>query len=415
MPECHDYQVRHLFLLIGENPLPNYVAARTLLKFGGIAYLIYTSQTELQAKRLRDCLDACSELSLQDAQLISIDGYESDSYHIHQEVERAIQKLPQDDSVGLNYTGGTKAMAVHAYHAFIQARPNVVFSYLDSRRLELCIDQKNGERFHKKVLIHLTLEEIFDLHNLSLKRPASSAPKLPEAAIALAQLHLDKDIAASWRSWCDNVLKKEAKNEKDKYLSESKLKQVVVDLRALPSEIVEVLSSHFPTTSGSLSLETVQSIKSLSSTEAFCKWLDGTWLEEYTLQQIQSLPEQYKIFDSATSFPIEDPKKVSANDFFEFDVAFTRGYQLFALSCTTDSTKGRCKQKLFEAYLRAKQLGGDEARVALVCCSDTPDSLKAQLETMLDNPKIAVFGRQQLANLSEHIESWMIKNDREAQ
>ena len=54
-----------------------------------------------------------------------------------------------------------------------------------------------------------------------------------------------------------------------------------------------------------------------------------------------------------------------------------------------------CKQKLFEAQLRAGQLGGDEARIALVCCYDYPtDQLKKELDFVIkDDAKIEVFGR----------------------
>lgn len=48
-----EYKVDHLFLLIGENPLPNYVAARTLLNSNKNAYLVYTNQTRSQKDKLK--------------------------------------------------------------------------------------------------------------------------------------------------------------------------------------------------------------------------------------------------------------------------------------------------------------------------------------------------------------------------
>ncbi|MFN5863521.1 MAG: hypothetical protein ACK451_16365, partial [Pseudanabaena sp.] len=50
------YKVQHLFLLIGTNPLPNYIAARQLLTDGGTAYLVYTSETKCWKDRLLDRL-----------------------------------------------------------------------------------------------------------------------------------------------------------------------------------------------------------------------------------------------------------------------------------------------------------------------------------------------------------------------
>ena len=51
---------------------------------------------------------------------------------------------------------------------------------------------------------------------------------------------------------------------------------------------------------------------------------------------------------------------------FEIDVALVRGHRLYVISCTTDTTLGLCKSKLFEVAMRARQLGGDLARFALV-------------------------------------------------
>ena len=51
-----DHKTKHLFLLIGENPLPNYVATMKLLDKGGTAYLVHTNQTVSQQERLKIAL-----------------------------------------------------------------------------------------------------------------------------------------------------------------------------------------------------------------------------------------------------------------------------------------------------------------------------------------------------------------------
>ncbi|WP_071879786.1 hypothetical protein [Microcystis aeruginosa] len=52
-----DYQAEHLFLLVGENPLPNYVAARTLLTQGGKVYFVYSHRTTEQKSLLKKELE----------------------------------------------------------------------------------------------------------------------------------------------------------------------------------------------------------------------------------------------------------------------------------------------------------------------------------------------------------------------
>ena len=51
-----DLRSDHLFLLLGENPLPNWVAARLLLKEGGQVYLVHSPHTKEVAQRLQALL-----------------------------------------------------------------------------------------------------------------------------------------------------------------------------------------------------------------------------------------------------------------------------------------------------------------------------------------------------------------------
>ncbi|MFM6154425.1 MAG: DUF1887 domain-containing protein, partial [Sphaerospermopsis kisseleviana] len=70
--------------------------------------------------------------------------------------------------------------------------------------------------------------------------------------------------------------------------------------------------------------------------------------------------------------------------------------------------------KLFEAHLRARQLGGDEARVALVCFSDRPEWIKDDMRFAIDDRKIEVFGIDDIENLADGIADWIESNNREA-
>lgn len=410
----HRYQVDRLLLLIGENPLPNYVVARTLLKDGGTPYLVYTSHTKEQADRVRDLLRERST-ALQPCQYIPLGDYESDGYHIQKKIQEDIKPHMQE-KWGLNYTGGTKPMATHAYRVLLKLQPNAVFSYLDPRRLEMCIDREDGARIRRKVELEILLSDLFELHSLKLQSSPTTRSLLPNAAYAFAQFHQNKSLADSWRDWCDKTLRELAK-KRGNWLSEEKLQPCELPLtypenKDLPNEIKAVLQKHFAASADVFLLQQGKENGGFQKYKHLCEWLDGTWLEHYTLQQVQSIATQYNIQDSALSFPIKNPQ--TGQDKFELDVAFMRGYQLFAISCTTDSNLGLCKSKLFEAYLRAKQLGGDEARVALVCCSDQPDALKRQLEVMLENPKIRVFGREHLSNLANEIAAWIEELEREA-
>jgi hypothetical protein len=421
--EFNNYKVDHLFLLIGENPLPNYVTANLLLKKGGTPYLVHTTGTETQAKRLKNILDN-KLIGLQPAQLISLGKYESDAYHIQDEIRRKIQDL-KNVKIGLNYTGGTKAMAVHAYRAvFSQSHVDTVFSYLDARRLEMCIDREDGERIRIKVtpnVLQVDLKKVFELHGWKWGSDPIDEPKLIKAANAFAEFHTKEDGVTTWRSWCDQILRPVTKDKKYNWLDEKELKKINrLSLESVKSQLqIKSALIELGLIGEELSLEVVKE-QGLKKLKHVCEWLDGEWLEHYVLQQVKQISEKRLIHDSATSFWIFTENNAKQNK-FQFDVAFMRGYQLFAISCTTDKTKQLCKSKLFEAYIRAQQLGGSEARVALVCCASQKDvnALQAEISNVLSSEsnaiikdyKIAVFGADVLMNLSEEIDTWIYKND----
>jgi len=91
---------------------------------------------------------------------------------------------------------------------------------------------------------------------------------------------------------------------------------------------------------------------------------------------------------------------------FEIDVALIRGHRLHVVSCTIDRRKPLCKSKLFEVAMRARQMGGDLARSALVSLLEGGDAkgayveqLRADIASVWDAPNVPrVFG---LADLRE--------------
>ncbi len=415
--EFNNYKVDHLFLLIGENPLPNYVTANLLLKKGGTPYLVHTIGTETQAKRLKNILHN-KLIGLQPAQLISLGKYESDAYHIQDEIRRKIQSL-KNGKIGLNYTGGTKAMAVHAYRAvFSQSHADTVFSYLDARRLEMCIDREDGERIRIKIkpeLLEVQLVNLFQLHGLELRQKPTQQAQLPKLATELANIFKEETKAKQWFDWFYNVFREQAYKNKSngggEWKSKISLLEISTLLDNLPQEIISAFKEeNFVTPDNKLSLQQVEKTGAFKEIKHFCKWLDGLWLEHYVLEQVKNIADK-QIKDYGLNFEI--PIK-GTRDGFEFDVAFTRGYQLFAISCSTTSKRDLCKSKLFEAYLRARQMGGDEARVALICCFNEPDTLKAEILSSTNDKKIVVFGREHLTNLSEEIANWIDQNDEDA-
>jgi Domain of unknown function (DUF1887) len=423
---------QNLILLIGENPLPNYVAAKLLVDKGTV-HLAHTNGTQRQARQLRQVLEK-EQINCQD---LPLGSSESNASAIRDGIQKRIRQL-NDSTIGLHYTGGTKAMAIHAYQVLKEHDSTACFSYLDPRHLELCIDQRSGDLKRYKItsdMLQVNISSLMELHGWETQSAPTNSPLSLCAAIAFMRFHQDKCAADEWRKWCDFNLKnqgswKEKRILKEMNISGDKFLKSPNDSRETTSanntfdisqheKIIDAL--RLLGIENGLCIQEIKVFGGFQKPEHVWKWLDGVWLEHYVLDQVQQIAHEQKIFDSATSFNIRNPTQTDSSK-FEVDVLFTRGYQLFAVSCTTSDNRGLCKSKLFEAYIRAQQLGGAEARVALVCCADPVDTaaLKTQIVNIFtpiglepDDYRIEVFGREDLPNLSAKISQWIKNVDRD--
>jgi len=294
------------------------------------------------------------------------------------------------NGLGLNYTGGTKSMAVHSYRAVHDADPDAIFSYLDARRLELTIDREGASsiKLSAGLSIKPSMEKLLTLHNRTPHK-LNKYPFYPEVCRELVTIP-----STELRKWCDDNLRsghgtpiRKKQNPKTE----------------LP--LFENLSEYWDgcETLGELAAQWHKEIGSLA------KWFDGKWLEHYTLWAVQNVAQECEVHDAVWNL---EPEK-GTKDKFDLDVAALRGYQLFAISCTTGSNKGLIKQKLFEAYIRARQLGGDEARVGVVCFapednpSGNPTRIKQEIEEEWDaKGKFRVFGAEDIPHLTDRLKEW---------
>jgi len=396
----------HLILLVGKNPLPNYVAAQLLLKKGGTLYLLHSDETRKVADRIEKALNLNAKRD---------EIKEADAIDIAQKIESWVDKIPHGESIGLNYTGGTKMMAVHAHYAFLQAmkanHPNQtpVCSYLDARSYEMKFDPSGGDGgYGVKVLksVDVSLETLLALHNIQLQNSPDIHTMLPKSTQILASLHTCSETAKKWRHWCDDELRGKTRNGNNWIESQTKLASITLNLPTddvfaeLNKQLCEELD--LPP-NGTIPLREVKSGQIFKKTYHILKWLDGIWLEHYVFDEIMAIAGTVGINHTAMSF---DTIRGAGKPDFEFDVGAMKGYQLFGLSCSTTQDKGMPKSKLFEAYIRAKQLGGDEARMALVC---PQPGLKKKLEKELPESiqgKVRIFDSAHLENLRDELQDW---------
>lgn len=430
--ECK--KVDHLILLVGGNPLPNAVAGRLLVRNGGRITLVHSEDTKPIADDLKTWFT-----KYQITNVIPKKVVESNAENIHTEVQNIIDK---NERTGLNYTGGTKTMAVHAHRAFRDILGNSAIkmsSYLDSHKLRLIFDAGHYYDAIANLPTPFALQDFIDLHaslRINPCNPPLPSAWLPETALALAK-GWQNTLPSTWEKWYDKHIKplKQSHPRHDlkdpatgmligwryqNWQDEERLKATNVPFPK--GKIGRKIKEELRTAgySGALTdLNLGQAYNALATPcsipsdfqqfemEEVCAWLEAKWLEHY----VASCLEKTGLFDSVNigvETILEEDKQYPVC--FELDVVGIRGYQLFAISCTT-SDKFHVKQKLFEVATRARQLGGDEARIGLVCMNNTPSHIQSESRATIDK-QIRVFGSNHLRNLQTALTAWVEGRDR---
>lgn len=410
MLQLQPHQTHHLIVLVGTNPLPNYVAARLLLNASNPqhkVWLVHSANTSEIAKQLSTRLAKDSIVS----ELYKVD--ESSPIDIRRAILH-IAKLAKG-RLGLHYTGGTKAMSVHAYLALKEwadevRAPRPVYSYLDARRMQMVIDAGNPDGTDAHVPVDLalpmTVTEIAALHGREFQSLPHDSPILPEQALALMENFLKSQ---GWSEWTRQTLRTlDATSGKRNLKKPAELKDIEMPVNdfagvrdafhRLAPPVADTLSEWARISSFPLSTKGI---------EAFAKWLDGGWLEDVVLQMLNGLQVECRLTTPGIGYNVKSLSN-PGKTMFEFDVAATRGHQLFAISCTTSADKDLCKSKLFEVYRRAKQLGGDAARIALVSFhSDAPALVKAFADEWEPDKSVLVLGAKEFPDLQSYLRTWI--------
>ena len=396
------YKTRHLILLVGTNPLPNYIAGKLLVDMEENEqdpyriHFVCTDKSMVFAKHLEYHLKPDNEA----LQCDFIEVKDSDPDDIRHKIEKI---LPQTNSIGLNYTGGTKAMAVHAYEAVKARYPNAVMSYLDARTLQMII--KEGSQVVDKVpvghLVNISLGKLLDLHHyefLTTRKKGvflpGTEPKFPQIARVLSTIPVN-ELRQWFEDNCQDIHKED---------DEGKIARIK-NLRLPQEGPYEILKCVYG------GATTFEELAEQLGTDALNTWkyFDGFWLEDHVLMCLKRLQPECTLDEIGMNVRVQPKQKHNKTPGinFEFDNYAIRGYRLFGISCTTASWKAMSKQKLFEAYVRTTQMGGDEARVGVVCGTDRPDLVQAELEEIWDaHGKIAVWGARDIPYLEERLKIW---------
>jgi hypothetical protein len=401
-----------VILLIGGNPLPVYVSA-CLLAGEGVEsiYLVHSEKnanyqsTEPFAKFIKRVL-LKNYAHLRDDQIILNGIHANDGSTINTQIKKLLDRIPENSRIGFNYTGGTKPMAIHAYQTVKSKFEHAIFSYLDADSLSMWIDGVKNGGIPCKTAVNVNLLDIANLHGYQFDS-IRYEPRRIDLSRAIMEAHFTEKGMKDWRDWLNAV-----GNTPD---------DQTPPLPPASYSLFDKINLEFNRLcNGKATSQDVAKQFGFKSLKSCTIWLLGGWLEELTLDSAFNLKELGYFHDYGGNFKTipGDWTKTSSfgprNDAknFELDVAAMRGYQLFGFSCIASRKPGgETKKHMLEAYVRAKQLGGDEARVALVCLTETPEQVLNEIERewLTTKGHVKVFGIHQLEKLTENIKNWLEK------
>ena len=329
-------QVDHLLLLVGKNPLPNAIAGKLLAKTNGAITLICSEDTAPVADKLRKWF---GRKGIEENRVHKCEVEEANAGDIlrkllttgGQQHVGVLNDYSEAQSIGLNYTGGTKAMAVHAYHAVQQwakseknsKRIKPSFSYLDARTLSLIFDPddpesgKNSRSEYVGVAVQLGIGDLLTLHGWTLSDCRKDAV-LPDTAKAMWMYYVNLNGTDSWRGWKDQNLQGKCRLPKDrrKWKDPSVLAGIDLNVPHQPEleEIGSCLANELGLSLGSTTFNIGQAVDGLKprkfDEEDLCKWLDGCWLESVVLLTLKDLEKPCGLLEIRMNLePISSARK----------------------------------------------------------------------------------------------------------
>ncbi|MEM1043985.1 MAG: hypothetical protein AAGI91_15325 [Bacteroidota bacterium] len=520
-----DHRVRHLVVLVGSNPLPNFVAARLLLEPGGHLSLVHSESgvmvdgaergTREVAERIKDVLrqPTGGRTAGQPFYQLSPDEVDervhlvpfkdpSNSVDIARAVGKAMadgRERDPDGTVGLHYIGGTKPMSVYAVlKAFVDGN-GVSFSHLDARKLEMVVDAADPfkDRLDPVYVGDLDVvnrEDLLRLHGWKREPQYYTAGSVEhDALVRVARVYLApfmrlmeadgqdgegervrfrhshawgyqmwhvKNGLSTWSGYWSgpdpNPVRERTRfrdgrpastlyipalgsasrsvpdwvrGAENRHLvagAEADVSDALGEVQhALVEEVRALLPTDQEATDGQDRLWLVRAAQALGFHKRnreedvwvgdLLRWLRGSWLESLALDALVRAEDDLGLHGVAWS--VESRPDIQAlrtddgtddYDKFELDVMALRGYQLFAVSCTTSQGKSDVKKKLFEVLHRARQIGGDEARAAVVSAVRNPAAVQNELYATYGlGPQVRVFGLHDLPHLGTKLPEWI--------
>lgn len=427
---------------VGSNPLPVYVSIRAMTEMECFfdyrcdkILLLVSENTLAYAENIVLSLPQCKEMFVD---FCDLGSDHRDAIKIGAKLQNRLHRIKEDseiESVVLNYTGGTKVMALSIYAVlgklFAETPERLILSDLDPDKHRLNVVHKDSIRSlpaDGDITDHIdcTIEEILKLHGVNTKLKDDDeyndeflwGMNLPKLLLQLCQstyqkCNYDAAFCEKWQKAKEIKRVKKVKTELYKKLRETceidGLSEVMKQL-SLPEEITELKSF-------AMLEENRDKLYSL------CEFVHGKWLEHlffgYIRKYFEKTETKYsdiKMGSEPIFLGASSSDKIQKQGDSEIDIMFMIGYRLFLVTCTTASKIGTVKQKAFEGIYRAKQLGGEQACVIVVSMisealhgNNNLETLRTTLKSFDMDKNVLLLGNDSMLGIANN-DSEIIKS-----
>ncbi len=382
-----------LILVIGTNPLPNYVAVRYFLRENSSLQRVWTicseknteigqKSTRKYAENLKDVLEK-QESNVSFEEIVFVENV-NEKRSIEKAAKNILKKLESLNVSNAHffYTGGTKSEVVHFYNFFHsnESGVNFGFSYLSARDFKLYFDDNAKVSPDLRGLVSISFKNLCKLHSFEVEESAEENEEIYQDALAkLDNFIQDGRIEDFFNP--DNGYNRELFEDKNGNLAD-KIKKIADIEKLKNTEFNNVfldVCSAFPEDYRLFKNGKFNDDLSNKKFKAIVKnFLDGKWFELYLKKVLMENKEIISFDEILTN---QEPR--NGDNVFELDVVLIKGYQLVGISCTTSDFKYLCKSKGFEVILRNRQIGGAEAKAILVTKANSSNTDILQNELML--------------------------------
>lgn len=392
MTDLTGWKTEVLLVLIGQDPLPCYIATQLLTNKGALVYLLHTGgghSTLKVAERLRDqLLKDRADLKMR---ILEIDV--SDGAKIAGRVRALLAKLPGRPSVGLHYSGGSKPMAVYSYAALSEVYPGCICGYVEPESLQLVL-QKAGRPLQSIPIaqaLEVNVRTLLAIQGYS--ESETGEPSVPETLVAslLEVSRLDSG-RRQWRQWLRSL-----RPNSDVLPTVSEypaLKPVIAALAELTSgpTTSQAVAEHLGCEGGAL--------------RSCLKLFQKDWFVAYSWRALQVCDLQFSSSNLAANVNLG----TVAGREVRLDVLAMSGCRPYVVAGYPWSDPNGAKQFLLDTCAHARRVGGDAVRIALVSLLKRPQQLEEEMAGVgLGPTRASVFGAPDVLQLSAHLSGWIKK------